>query len=278
MADKLTDTNEKKDMTRRTFLKNSGLVAGGVVGGSLFGGLLTNQFQKKPGTQNTNTHISGGLQEARVFINRAEDFDILSAATERIFPKDDLGPGAIELGVPFFIDKQLASEWGTNSKEYMKGPFATNIPSIGNHNNTKDQNKGGPNAETQVPIPTPRYQSILTRSEIFTLGLRKIDQVSQKDFGARFVDLDPDKQDEVLRMFDEDKVEMKGIGSANFFHLLQQTTIEGVYADPVYGGNKDMMGWRMKEYPGPRMSYLDTIENEEFIKMEPESLRDYQGH
>jgi len=33
----------------------------------------------------------------------------------------------------------------------------------------------------------------------------------------------------------------------------------------------------MKEYPGPRMSYLDQIEEEEFIVMEQESLRDYQG-
>nr|WP_210470525.1 gluconate 2-dehydrogenase subunit 3 family protein [Sporosarcina sp. 6E9] len=264
-------------MSRRAFLKNSGLVAGGLVGGSLVGGLLTNQFQQKP-TETENKHMSGGLQEARVFINRAEDFAILSAATERIFPKDDLGPGAIELGIPFFIDKQLASEWGTNSKEYMKGPFITNIKSTGNHNVSRDQDSQGPNAGTQVPSPTPRYQSILNRGEIFTVGLRKIDQVAQDDFGARFVDLEPDQQDEVLRMFEEDKVEMKGIGSANFFYLLLQTTIEGAYADPVYGGNKDMMGWRMKEYPGPRMSYLDTIEDEEFIKMEPESLRDYQGH
>ena len=204
MADKPTDTNEKKDMSRRTFLKNSGLVAGGVVGGSLFGGLLTNQFQKTPDVQTTK-NISGGLQEARVFINRAEDFAILSVATERIFPKDDLGPGAIELGVPFFIDKQLASEWGTNSKEYMKGPFITNIQDAGNHNVNKDQNSQGPNAATQIPTPTPRYQSILNRGEIFTLGLRKIDEVSQEDFGARFVDLEPEKQDEVLRLFEEDR-------------------------------------------------------------------------
>lgn len=276
MADKPTDTNVKSGMSRRTFIKNSGLVAGGIVGGGLFGGLLTNQLQKKPEVLPTNT--SGGLQEARVFINRAQDFDILSAATERIFPESDLGPGAIGLAVPYFIDKQLAGEWGSNAKEYMKGPFITNIQAAGNHNNERDQDSQGPNADTQVPIPTPRYQSILNRGEIFTLGLRKIDQVAQEDFGAKFVDLEPDKQDEVLRKFDEDKVEMKGVGSANFFHMLQQSTIEGAYADPVYGGNKDMMGWKMKEYPGPRMSYLDTIDAKEFIKMEPESLRDYQGH
>ncbi|MEK4487356.1 gluconate 2-dehydrogenase subunit 3 family protein [Psychrobacillus sp. FSL H8-0484] len=276
MADQPKDTNKISDMSRRKFLKNSGLVAGGLVGGSLLGGILTNQLQKKPTTNHTT--VSGGLQEARVFINRAEDFDILSAATERIFPKDDLGPGAIELGVPYFIDKQLAGEWGMNAKEYMKGPFITDIQAAGNHNNKRNQDSQGPNAETQVPTPTPRYQSILNRSEIFTLGLRKIDQVAQKDFGARFVDLDPDKQDEVLRLFEQDKVEMKGVGSSNFFYLLLQTTIEGAYADPVYGGNKDMMGWKMKDYPGPRASYLDKIEEKEFIKMEPVSLRNYQGH
>ena len=53
-------------------------------------------------------------------------------------------------------------------------------------------------------------------------------------------------------------------------------TIEGAYADPVYGGNKDMMGWKMKEYPGPRLGYLEEIDKEEFILKEPESLRDYQ--
>ncbi|WP_346014166.1 gluconate 2-dehydrogenase subunit 3 family protein [Sporosarcina sp. E16_8] len=277
MADKPTDRNEKSGMSRRAFIKNTGLVAGGVVGGGLFGGLFTNQLQKKsPVTPHENT--SGGLQDARVFINRAEDFDILSAATERLFPKDDLGPGAIELGIPYFIDKQLAGEWGMNSKEYMKGPFITNIQAAGTHNVKRDQDTQGPNAATQVPTPTPRYQSILNRSEVFTLGLRKINEVAQKDFGARFVDLDPEKQDEVLRMFEEGKVEMKGVGSSNFFSLLLQTTIEGAYADPVYGGNKDMMGWKMKEYPGPRASFLNDIEKEEFIKMDPVSLRNYQGH
>ncbi|QED45982.1 gluconate 2-dehydrogenase subunit 3 family protein [Cytobacillus dafuensis] len=273
MTDKPKETNE----SRRQFIKNTGLVAGGLVGGTLFGGLLTNQFQKKPEIQDVK-NISGGLQEARVFINRARDFDILSAATERIFPKDDLGPGAIELSVPYFIDKQLASEWGTNAKEYMKGPFISDIKEAGNHNVQRRQDSQGPNSGTQIPTPSPRYHTILNRGEMFTLGLRKMDEVAQKEFGKGFVELDPDKQDEVLHMFEEDKVEMKGVGSSNFFHLLLQTTIEGAYADPVYGGNKDMMGWKMKEYPGPQMGYLDKIGEEKFIKMEPTNLRNYQGH
>ena len=83
--DKQLKDHETYDPSRRKFLKNTGLVAGGLVGGGLFGSLLTNQFQQKP--ELSDAKNSGGLQEARVFINRAEDFAILSAATERIFPK-----------------------------------------------------------------------------------------------------------------------------------------------------------------------------------------------
>ncbi|MEI3613953.1 gluconate 2-dehydrogenase subunit 3 family protein [Pseudogracilibacillus sp. SO30301A] len=47
----------------------------------------------------------------------------MSAATERIFPKEDKGSGAIELGVPYFIDKQLNNSWGTNAHVYMERAF-----------------------------------------------------------------------------------------------------------------------------------------------------------
>lgn len=276
MADNPNDLTEHKGMSRRTFMKNTGLVAGGVVGGGLLGGLLTSQMQQKPEVQSTTE--SGQIQDARVFFSRGQDFAILSAATERIFPKDDIGPGAIELGIPYFIDKQLSTEWGINAKEYMKGPFAVYTTNTGNHNISKDQDKQGPNAETQVPAPTPRYQSKMTRSEIFVTGLREMDNVAQQEYGESFVKLTGEQQDDVLRMFEEGKVELKGIGAKNFFNLLLQTTIEGAYADPVYGGNKNMMGWKMKEYPGPRASYMAQIEVDEFVRLEPQSLRNYQGH
>nr|WP_269135816.1 gluconate 2-dehydrogenase subunit 3 family protein [Sporosarcina cyprini] len=264
-------------MSRRTFIKNTGLVAGGLVGGGLIGGLLTNQLQQKPEVAPA-MDSSGGLQEARVFFSRVEDFDILSAATERILPKDELGPGAIELGVPYFIDKQLNTDWGSNAKEYMKGPFVLNMKHTGNHNQNKDQDSQGPNADTQVPVPSPRYQTKMTRSEIFILGLREMDRVSQEEFGTRFVEANPDQQDDVLKKFEAGAYELSGVGSQNFFNLLRSCTLEGAYCDPVYGGNKDMMGWKMKEYPGPRASYAAQVDAEEFIVLDQQSLRNYQGH
>lgn len=273
MADNTPDTNQTEGMSRRQFIKNSGLVAGGVVGGSLLGGLLTNKFQDKPETATKDEKTTTDLTDARMFFSRKEDFDILSVATERIFPKDDNGPGAIELGVPYFIDKQLAGPWGMNAKEYMKGPFPQNT-SV--QDNKKDQDKQGPNTDTQIPVPSTRYQARLKRNEIFTQGLRKIESVAQDKFNTKFIESTAEQQDEILTMFEENQVTMNGVSSQAFFHLLLASTLEGAYADPVYGGNKDMLGWKMKEYPGPRMGYLGQIEDEEFIVMDQESLKDYQ--
>src|SRR5690625_2840258 len=121
--------DEKEAVSRRHFLKNTGLVAGGVVGGSVLGGLLTNQF--RPETKTDTKQTTRELFDARMFFDREEDFAILMDATEQIFPKDEHGPGAIELGVPYFIDKQLAGSWGTNAKEYMRDPFLQNQQEIG---------------------------------------------------------------------------------------------------------------------------------------------------
>lgn len=275
MTDKKQD-NEQEGLSRRNFIKNTGMVAGGVVGGSLFGGLLTKQFQTNPETDTNNENITQSLQEARMFFSRREDFDILSAATESIFPKDDHGPGAIELGVPYFIDKQLAGSWGTNAKDYMRDPFKQNKQVHEYQHMDGDQDKSGPNTSTKAPTPTPRYQSRLNRGELFIHGLRKIDQVSNDKFSDKFIKIEDGQRTEVLQAFENGDVDMKGVAAVTFFNLLLQTTIEGAYADPLYGGNKNMMGWKMKEYPGPRMAYINDIEEEEFILMETKSLREYQ--
>ena len=274
----MADDNEKKDtLSRRKFLKNTGMVAGGVVGGSILGGLVTNQFTTNQETQTKSNQDIATLQNARVFFSRKEDFDILSAATERILPEDEHGPGAIELGVPYFIDKQLAGSWGTNAKEYMKDPFRQNQQTHNYQHKDTPQDKAGPNTSTKAPTPTPRYQSRLNRGDIFIQGVRKLEQVSQDTFKEKFIKLDEEQQIEVMQAFEDGEVNMTGVASMTFFNLLLQMTIEGAYADPVYGGNVDMAGWKMKEYPGPRMAYINEIDDEDFIVMEPKSLRDYQG-
>ncbi len=278
MANNQKPNNNSSGMSRRNFLKNSGLVAGGLLGGSLFGGLVTSQFQK--GTKDesaSNTKVQESF-EARTFFSRNEDFDLLSAATERIFPEDEHGPGAIELGVPYFIDRQCSGDWGNNANDYMHGPFPTITKTEQYEEDGVNTEKVTSSTVVKVPAGTPSYQTKMTRGVFFLEGIRAMEQTSKEKFDDRFIKLEPEQQDEVLQMFESGEVQFSGVDSADFFSLLRQTTIEGVYADPVYGGNRNMEAWKMKEYPGPRMSFLNEIEEEDFIVMKPESLRNYQGH
>ncbi|MHA6260587.1 gluconate 2-dehydrogenase subunit 3 family protein [Sporosarcina sp. CAU 1771] len=247
------------DPGRRKFLKSTGLLAGGVVGGSLLGGLLTNNFMTK-NEADTGVENASHPQEALQFFTRYEDFAVLSAATEQIFPKDELGPGAIELGAPYYIDKQLAGQWGVNARDYRSGPFSPK------------------RKVTERPTEVRGEQSILDRGSIFLVGLRKMNDESMKRFNVSFDKADDTQQIEILQELENGDLKLNGILSQEFFFLLHRSTLEGVYSDPLYGGNKNMDGWRMKEFPGAQASYMGVIDSEEFVKMEPVSLTNYQGH
>lgn len=249
----MADNNDKDveyDASRRKFIKNSGIAIGGVAGGALIGGLITNQFQSDKTVTPEKADIKDNYTEARMFFTRFEDFVVLEQATERIFPSDENGPGAIELGVPYFIDKQMAGTYGMNDKEYRNGPFLIADPSVA--------------------------QSSLTRGQIMLAGIRKINQVSRERFDTTFNETSEEQQLEILQDFASSKVTMAGVNASGFFSFLRSLTIEGVYCDPLYGGNRNMAGWKMKEYPGALPSYANVIESEEFMKGDPSSLADYQ--
>jgi gluconate 2-dehydrogenase gamma chain len=240
----------EKNYSRRDFLKTSGIAAGALIGGGVIGGLIgANVNDGASPTQAPATSEGGspgGVRGLMFFRNEAE-FQILAQATERIFPEDDLGPGAIGLGVPYFIDKQLIGAYGENSKEYMQGPFLEGESTQG-------------------------YQSRLKRNEMFRQGLQVMQQEAQSRFKANFADLEGGQMDEILTAFQEDEIEMKGVSSLFFFRLLRQATLEGAYADPIYGGNQNMEGWKMKGFPGHQSAYINQIDSEEFVEIEPQSL------
>jgi len=85
------------------------------------------------------------------------------------------------------------------------------------------------------------YQGKQTPREIYREGLKSL---------AGFDLLSPAQQDQSLQ-----KIE-----SSVFFRLLRQNSIEGMFCDPMHGGNVDMVGWQLVGFPGPRMSNYDEIE------------------
>ncbi|HZG73606.1 MAG TPA: gluconate 2-dehydrogenase subunit 3 family protein [Chondromyces sp.] len=256
----MAEEKKTNTMTRRKFIRNSSLLAGGAIGGGLLGTLIganLNDDEKKQssngdtGVQGTNTKPTHN--QALMYFTSKEDFEVLSAATERIFPEDETGPGAIQLGVPYFIDHQLAGNYGHNTREYMQGPFY-------------------PGSDYQG------YQTSLKRHQVFDEGIRGLKEYSQKKYKKKFTELEGEQQDAVLKDFEAGKVPLRGVTSKTFFSLLRSATIEGAYADPVYGGNLNMEGWKMKNFPGHQASYAATIDSKEFKKIEPQSLQAYHQH
>ncbi|MBB6671157.1 gluconate 2-dehydrogenase subunit 3 family protein [Cohnella nanjingensis] len=249
---------QPQDDSRRRFLKYTGTAIGGVVVGGVVGGLIganrKEDGKTKPPAPGASPATPAAesdrdYNQAFMFFNQNQ-FQITEAATERLFPADDLGPGAKELGVAFFIDHQLASAYGTNARDYMMAPFYQ--------------------AEAYQG-----YQMAFRRRELFVLGLEALDGYSNNHYKKKFVKLTPEEQDAVLTAFESDKADVKGVPASTFFSMMRSLTLEGVYSDPLYGGNKNMGGWKMRNFPGNQMSYMDAIEKDGLVKMEPLSLHDH---
>ncbi|WP_342513500.1 gluconate 2-dehydrogenase subunit 3 family protein [Sporosarcina sp. FSL K6-1522] len=242
--------DDKKGLSRRDFLKTTGVATGALVGGGLIGGLVGYNVKKEgkvAGTKGGGETHEVANNRGLMFFQTMAEFNVLSQAVERIFPEDDLGPGAIGLGVPYFIDNQLAGNYGSNVKEYMQGPFFAGESTQG-------------------------YQSSLTRAEMFRQGILKMEEEAKKRFDKKFVQLEGSQMDEIITAFQKNEVEMRGVSSEYFFKVLRQATLEGAYADPIYNGNINMEAWRMKDFPGNQMTYLADIESEKFMKYDLKSL------
>ena len=240
-----------KRSSRRKFLKNSGLTVGGLIAGGALGSLLGDKEAPKTEVQSQPQKTFENPNVALMYFT-PEQYRITEAATERIFPKDHNGPGAKELLVAYYIDHQLAGGWGTGTKEYTSGPFYPGEPTQG-------------------------YQGRLNRQQMFGIGLKAIQDLSLKTYEKPFEQLSEEEQDAILTEFAEGKVELIGMKSDYFFGLLRSATLEGAYADPLYGGNKDMAGWKMKNFPGHQMSFLNIIEDE-FTVVEPAALNSQHSH
>ena len=62
-----------------------------------------------------------------------------------------------------------------------------------------------------------------------------------------------------------------------FFEALLKITMEGFFADPIYGGNRNKAGWRMVGYPGLPAIYstlIDEYRNKRYV-VEPQSIADF---
>jgi gluconate 2-dehydrogenase gamma chain len=114
----------------------------------------------------------------------------------------------------------------------------------------------GPSAsECDVPVYINRSLGDYLAGEkaAFIEGLESMDAFARRSQGRAFIDLTPEKQDSVLTAMDNGSAD--GFPNARaFFNRARRLTLEGMFGDPYYGGNKNFAGWDLIKYPGPRLA------------------------
>jgi gluconate 2-dehydrogenase gamma chain len=166
----------------------------------------------------------------------ADEAATVEAIVDRLVPADELGPGGKVAGCAVFIDRQLAGPYGRSEGFYLKPPFMPGTPSQG----------------YQSPeAPAARYRGALAALRSYVAAA----------YGNRsFQELSPAQQDEILAGVESGAIAFKEVNGPRFFDLLLQNTMEGFFADPIYGGNRDMAGWKLVGFPGARYDYRDWVE------------------
>ncbi|MGA2712348.1 MAG: gluconate 2-dehydrogenase subunit 3 family protein [Bryobacteraceae bacterium] len=128
----------------------------------------------------------------------------LEAFIDRIVPKDELGPGAVECGAATYIDRSLAG-------------------------------------------------ALASEKTAFLDGLAGVDSLARSTHNAAFADLTPELRDQLLTSMDNGTAAGFPVAK-QFFARVRRLTLEGMFSDPYYGGNKNFAGWDLIRYPGPRLA------------------------
>jgi gluconate 2-dehydrogenase gamma chain len=166
----------------------------------------------------------------------------VEALADRIIPPDPETPGGKDSGCAVYLDRQLAGPYGRDEGLYMRAPFMKG---------TKQQG--------------PQSQSVM--ATIYRSGLAALDKYCRANFsGKAFADLTDQNKDGVLKDLESEKIKLDGADGKAFVTQAVKDIQEGFFADPIYGGNRDMVSWKMIGYPGARYNYLDWIDrhNEKF--------------
>lgn len=219
-------------MTRRRLLASTALLAVTSLGSRAFGrSYLGGSLPWEPDETQPPTPVRPGPW----LYFTADEAAAVEAIVDRLIPPDESGPGGMLAGCAVFIDRQLAGSFGDSRRLYMQPPFANGTPSQ------------GPQSPT---LPTERYR----------VSIAALDDYCKAQFaGKSFVALDAAQQDQVLGGLEKDEIKLKGASGKEFFEAILQNTMEGFFADPIYGGNRDMAGWKLIGFPGARYDYRDHV-------------------
>lgn len=219
-------------LTRRSFLSSVAAIAvttsaSGAAARTISGALPWSAYSSAPPTAGS---LSGW------FFFTPDEARLMETIVDRLIPADDLSVGGREAGCAIYIDRQLAGSYGSSNRLYTQGPFL----------------KG---------LPTQGYQGESTPNALYRNGLAAVDDYVRKtNQGRGLHELAPEQQDRLLKSLEAGEADLShGVVAKDFFGLMLNGAMEGFFADPAYGGNRDMASWRMIGFPGARYDYRDFV-------------------
>ena len=200
------------------------------------------------------------------FFSRAER-RALEALCDRILPPDR-DPGAKALGAARYVERLLTAFDVDPPGIYAGGPFSGRAPFANR------RGRGGPafpeNGFSE-PLALTRLQELAWRTEIFGSeaaglpsalaaqrsgpieglrdvyreGLAALDALARERGAAPFPALSKAEQDDLVAQLDgPESIEFPGRGES-FLDVVIRHVLEGCFAAPEYGGNRQLAGWRM---------------------------------
>ncbi|MBC7779502.1 MAG: gluconate 2-dehydrogenase subunit 3 family protein, partial [Proteobacteria bacterium] len=150
----------------------------------------------------------------------------IEAVVDHMIPADALTPKGTDLGIHTYIDRALASGWGKGARLYMQGPWKQGTANQG-------------------------YQLPLVPADVYRLGIAAANVQSVKAYGKPFDKITTEQREAFLIGLQAGKVTLEnGPPGRTFFGMLYQNVMEGMFSDPIYGGNRDKAGWKMIGFAG----------------------------
>jgi gluconate 2-dehydrogenase gamma chain len=212
---------------RRDFLK--GAVVGGAAAATT--SVVTPQTAEGAAATPANSPAAQGYS----FLN-LDEAAFVEALVDHMVPADDLTPSGTDIGIAVFIDRALGGAWGKGDRLYMQGPWKQGAPSQG-------------------------YQLPLTPAQLYRAGIEATNAHCRKTYGKAFDALDATQREAVLVGLSTAKITFdSGLPVRVFWGTLYQTVMEGMFSDPIYGGNRNKAGWKLIGFPGAIAVHRENVE------------------
>ena len=239
---------DSTDKPRRKFLVHS--MTGAAAAASL-GASAPSGAQTAGGSAPAAAPAAAEAAEGYRWLKPSEQ-GFVEALVNHMCPKDAYSPSGVDMGLNVYFDRTLGGEWGQGHRLYSKGPFRKGTPNQG-------------------------YQLGLTPAELFRAGTVGVLQYCASRYGKTFEALSPADKEAVLLGLQRGTIALpNGVPAATYFGHVYQLFVEGMFADPIYGGNRQKAGWKMINYPGAATNNRQNIarfKNKPF-KAEPLGIAD----